>query len=109
MHRGEAEHYRTNLKSLQGGGQSTLARDQVRAKDGSIHWIETHAGPYRRADGRVEGIVASFRLIDDIVAAEQARELARPNQLAEVHCFYSRHEIINAGQCWVQLGYGDGV
>ena len=71
VHRGEAEHYRTNLKSLQGGGQSTLARDQVRAKDGSIHWIETHAGPYRRADGRVEGIVASFRLIDDIVAAEQ--------------------------------------
>lgn len=71
VHRGEAEHYRTNLKSLRGGGQSTLARDQVRAKDGTIHWIETHAGPYRRSDGAVEGIVASFRLIDDIVAAEQ--------------------------------------
>jgi diguanylate cyclase (GGDEF)-like protein/PAS domain S-box-containing protein len=71
VHRGEAEHYRTNLQSLRGGGQSTLARDQVRAKDGTSHWIETHAGPYRRADGEVEGIVASFRLIDDIVAAEQ--------------------------------------
>lgn len=71
VHRGEAEHYRHNLHTLQHGGGTTLARDQVRARDGSIHWIETHAGPYRDADGTIDGVVASFRLIDDIVAAEQ--------------------------------------
>ncbi|MFM7634490.1 MAG: PAS domain S-box protein [Cyanobacteriota bacterium] len=71
VHRGEADHYRTNLQTLHSGAGATLARDQIRAKDGSIHWIETHAGPYRNARGEVDGIVASFRVVDQQVAAEQ--------------------------------------
>jgi PAS domain-containing protein len=55
-----------------------MARDQVRAKDGTIHWAETHASPYRNASGEVEGIVASFRLIDEAVAAEE--ELRRSEE-----------------------------
>ena len=70
IHRGEAEHYRRNRQRLRQGGEAALARDQVRAKDGTIHWVETHAGPYRNARGEVEGIVASFRIIDEEVAAE---------------------------------------
>jgi len=71
LHRGETEPYRRNLERVKQAGTATLARDQVHAKDGSIHWVETHAGPYRNARGEIDGIVASFRLIDDIVAGEE--------------------------------------
>jgi diguanylate cyclase (GGDEF)-like protein/PAS domain S-box-containing protein len=81
LHGGEAGHYRSNLKTLSTGdakADGVLARDQVRAKDGTIHWAETHASPYRNASGEVEGIVASFRLIDQAVAAEE--ELRRSEE-----------------------------
>ena len=71
LHRGEAEHYQQNLQRLRQREETTVARDQVRARDGSIHWIETHAGPYRNARGEIDGIVASFRVIDEEMAAEQ--------------------------------------
>ena len=79
LHGGEAGNYRANLQSLgTGEADDAMARDQVRAKDGTIHWAETHASPYRNASGEVEGIVASFRLIDEAVAAEE--ELRRSEE-----------------------------
>jgi diguanylate cyclase (GGDEF)-like protein len=48
-----------------------VARDRVYAKDGSIHWIESHIAPYRRADGQIDGTVAAFRTVDRDVLAEQ--------------------------------------
>ena len=71
LHRGEAKHYQLNRQMLHQGRETTVARDQVLARDGSIHWIETHAGPYRNAQGEIDGIVASFRVIDEEMAAEQ--------------------------------------
>ncbi len=71
LHGGKAEHYQANRQTLSMGGNSVRAREQVYAKDGSIHWIETHAGPYVNSKGVVEGIVASFHVIDEMVAAEE--------------------------------------
>ena len=71
LHRGEADHYQRNRQRLRQGVETTVARDQVLARDGSSHWIETHAGPYRNARGEIDGIVASFRVIDEEMAAEQ--------------------------------------
>lgn len=76
IHRGETVQYRANWQTLQGGRTVTLARDQVLARDGSIHWIETHAAPYRNGRGEVDGIVASFRRVDEEVAAERELQIS---------------------------------
>lgn len=60
---------------LNPGVGSVITREQIAAKDGSLHWVETHAGPYVNGQGVVEGLVASFRLIDAVVAAEQELRL----------------------------------
>ncbi|WP_323207989.1 PAS domain-containing protein [Synechococcus sp. BA-132 BA5] len=85
LHQGEAEHYHINLETLKMSGHSVIAREQIYAKDGSIHWIQTHAGPYVNSKGVVEGIVASFRLIDEIVQAEETLRLSeqRHRRLAD--------------------------
>ncbi|MCS5690873.1 PAS domain S-box protein [Cyanobium sp. FGCU-6] len=85
LHGGEAEHYKANLQSLLSSGQRVIAREQIYAKDGSIHWIETHAVPYVNGKGLVDGIVASFHLIDEMVAAEETLRLSerRHRRLAD--------------------------
>ena len=76
LHGGEAEQYKANLQSLLSSGQRVIAREQIYAKDGSIHWIETHAGPHVNSKGVVDGVVASFHLIDEVVAAEETLRLS---------------------------------
>jgi diguanylate cyclase (GGDEF)-like protein/PAS domain S-box-containing protein len=70
VHGGASDTYRANMTTLAAGG-STRARIQVIASDGSFHWVETLASPYRNASGQLDGIAASFRTIDQQVAAEQ--------------------------------------
>lgn len=70
IHQGQSESYQANLQRLQDEQQVILARDQVWAKDHSLHWIETHASPYFNANGDVEGFVGHFHVIDDMVEAE---------------------------------------
>ena len=56
-------------------GKSYTGRRQVRGHGGAVHWIHLHAEPFHDADGTRDGIVASFRVIDDEVAVEdRARE-----------------------------------
>lgn len=55
------------------GGEAVAIRTKMQAKDGGVHWVGIHAGPYRTKEGRVEGIVASFRVIDDEVKGEEER------------------------------------
>jgi len=64
---------------LMAGG---IVQERVRvvAVDGVVHWVHLHANPFYDADGRQDGLVASLRLIDDEVAAEQAAEEARRQQ-----------------------------
>jgi diguanylate cyclase (GGDEF)-like protein/PAS domain S-box-containing protein len=55
-------------------GEGAVFRAEVRSKDGAIHWMEAHASPYRQADGRIDGLIASMRIIDAEILAEQALE-----------------------------------
>jgi diguanylate cyclase (GGDEF)-like protein/PAS domain S-box-containing protein len=48
----------------------------VPAREGRLHWIEIHANPFRRADGLLEGVVATFRIVDAEVAAERELRLS---------------------------------
>ena len=80
-HRGSSETYQRNLAAI-AAGQTVIARDEIQARDGSWHWVETHAGPYRDENGRIAGAVAFFRPLDEQVAMEQAlRRSQRSNAL----------------------------
>ena len=72
-HRGDTETYQANMRALQ-AGRSVVARDRVRARSGSWHWVETHACSFRNASGAIDGLVAFFRTIDAEVEAEAALE-----------------------------------
>jgi diguanylate cyclase (GGDEF)-like protein/PAS domain S-box-containing protein len=70
VHRGESEQYKSNLAQLQTGNPLVIARDQVVARDGSIHWVETAASLFINGAGEADGYVARLRLVDDQVEAE---------------------------------------
>lgn len=74
-------------------GHAVRARKLVRCKDGSFHWIETHASPYRDASGKPDGFVATSRIVDDQVHAEQQLEhRARTDELTQL---LNRKEVLN--------------
>lgn len=74
-------------------GHPIRVRKVVRAKDGTRHWIETHASPYLDATGRMDGFVATTRLVDTQVAAEQQLEhRARTDELTEL---LNRKEVLS--------------
>ena len=74
-------------------GQSILVRTQMQAKEGDIHWVEIHAGPYRTEEGRIDGIAASFRLVDAEVASQ--RILERRARTDELTGLLNRKEVID--------------
>ena len=55
-------------------GHSIQVRTQMQAKGGDIHWVEIHAGPYRTEQGNIDGIAASFRVVDAEVASQRILE-----------------------------------
>jgi diguanylate cyclase (GGDEF)-like protein/PAS domain S-box-containing protein len=55
-------------------GHTVRGRHHIRSKDGSLHWVETHASPYLNIEGHSDGFVATCRVIDEQVAAEQQLE-----------------------------------
>ena len=77
---------------LEAGGP-VLVRQLVRYKDGSLHWIETHASPYRDGSGKSDGFVATCRIVDEQVQAEQMLEhRARTDELTQL---LNRKEVLN--------------
>jgi PAS domain S-box-containing protein len=59
-------------------------RYRVNSVDGVIHWVDAHSKPFYGEDGCQDGSIATLRLIDDQLAAEQALEESRRLQtLAE--------------------------
>ena len=52
-------------------------RYRVSSVDGVIHWVDAHSKPFYDEQGRQDGSIATLRVIDDQVAAEQALEEAR--------------------------------
>lgn len=66
-------------------GHTVRGRHRLRAKNGTVHWIETHASPFLDADGRPEGFVATSRIIDEqVVAEEHLKHRARTDALTEL-------------------------
>ncbi len=56
-------------------GETSIGRARILDADGRQRWIHLHVKPFHEADGTPNGAVASFRMIDDEVAAEvRARE-----------------------------------
>lgn len=69
VHQGQNPEYQDNLRRLVEDRVPILARDQIYAKDGTVHWIETHCTPFITTNGRIDGFVGHFRLIDDLISA----------------------------------------
>lgn len=65
--------YTANLRLL-AQGQSVAARNRIRARDGSWHWMDTRVSIFLDERGQPDGILAAGRLVDAEVAAEQALE-----------------------------------
>jgi diguanylate cyclase (GGDEF)-like protein/PAS domain S-box-containing protein len=55
-------------------GERPTFRMRLRASDGDFHWVDVHAKPYVDAAGRTDGVIASFRLADTLVATEAELE-----------------------------------
>ena len=74
-------------------GHAVRARKLVRCKDNSLHWVETHASPYLDASGRPDGFVATSRIVDEQVRAEEQLEhRARTDDLTQL---LNRKEVLN--------------
>jgi diguanylate cyclase (GGDEF)-like protein/PAS domain S-box-containing protein len=74
-------------------GQSITVRTQMQAKGGDVHWVEIHAGPYRTEKGTIDGIAASFRLVDAEVSSQ--RILERRARTDELTGLLNRKEAID--------------
>jgi diguanylate cyclase (GGDEF)-like protein/PAS domain S-box-containing protein len=73
-------------------GQTVLSRHRIIAKNGTRHWIETHASPYLDDNDNPDGFVATSRIVDTQVAAEQELEhLVRTDELTQL---LSRKEVL---------------
>lgn len=53
-------------------GARRVMRLRLRDSDGSWHWVEFHAGPAIPEEGDPVNVVATFRVIDEMVASENA-------------------------------------
>lgn len=87
-------------KTLQAGGVFQ-GRARVKSLDGHVHWAHLHARPFYDAEGRPDGLTASFRLIDDEVAAEQQAEKARRQQARAEARFRRSMNTAAIGMCIV--------
>lgn len=69
---GRAQFHRDKLEMDR--GVTVVSRVRMRSKDGTLHWVEMHAGPYRDEKGVITGSIGSFRVVDKEIAAEQLLE-----------------------------------
>lgn len=60
------------------GGEWVRQRFRVSSVDGDYHWVDGHGKPYVDEHGNTDGLIASLRVVDDQVEAQQRLErLAR--------------------------------
>lgn len=52
-------------------GETKMIDLRVRHRDGAYHWVQVAASPCFAADGERDGIVSSFRIVDEQVAARE--------------------------------------
>ncbi len=62
----------TYLSGIEGvaRGETFIGRLRIRGADGVPHWVHLHAKPFHEADGTPNGLVGSFRVVDEEVATE---------------------------------------
>lgn len=82
--------FREQVKAL--AGQVIAIRVRMLSKAGAIHWVEIHAGPFRGEEGEIDGMVASFRIVDADVAAQ--RLLERRASTDELTSLLNRKEVL---------------
>lgn len=73
-------------------GVPMVHRYRLRDPDLAYHWVEAHATPYLDEDGHIDGAVASFRTIDEEVAAQV--ELDRRARYDELTGLLNRKEVL---------------
>lgn len=66
--------YRSTVATIT-HGETFIGRTKVKDADGATHWVHLHSKPFYDADGSQDGVVASFRVIDEEVAAEDRARL----------------------------------
>ncbi|NDC53170.1 MAG: diguanylate cyclase [Planctomycetia bacterium] len=98
------EQYRRDKARVFAGG-GAVSRAQVRSKTGEVHWMETHSSPFRMPDGHIDGVVASMRIIDPQVRAEQALE--RRARIDDLTRLLNRTELMDRLGGLVERGDGD--
>lgn len=67
-------------------------RVQVRDSRGLYHWVEVHGSVFINADGNPDGVVSSFRVVDDQIATED--ELTRRARSDDLTGLLNRGEIL---------------
>jgi diguanylate cyclase (GGDEF)-like protein/PAS domain S-box-containing protein len=70
IHPDDVEGIRSDVAGVY-DGRGVVLRFRVTSRDGAYHWVESHAEPYRDADGTIDGVVSTLRVVDETVAAEQ--------------------------------------
>ena len=69
-------------------GQGLVSRATVLGAAGRRHWMEVHTSPYRTQAGQIDGMVATLRIVDTEVWAEQALDRrARTDELTNLPNF----------------------
>ncbi|NDC64828.1 MAG: sensor domain-containing diguanylate cyclase, partial [Planctomycetia bacterium] len=62
-------------------GQGVVSRTRIRTAAG-FAWVEIHTSPYRTSEGRIDGMVASLRVVDaEVRMAEALERRARTDDL----------------------------
>ena len=56
--------------------KADIGRALIRGADGVLHRVHLHSKPFHDADGNRDGVIASFRVIDNEVAAEERAQRA---------------------------------
>jgi sigma-B regulation protein RsbU (phosphoserine phosphatase) len=72
---GELEAARERVENIL-TSKADIGRALIRGADGVLHRVHLHSKPFYDADGKRDGIIASFRVIDDEVAAEERAQRA---------------------------------
>jgi diguanylate cyclase (GGDEF)-like protein/PAS domain S-box-containing protein len=73
-------------------GQGIVSRRRVRTVAGAS-WVEVHASPYRTTEGRIDGMVASLRVVDAEVRMEE--DLERRARTDDVTRLLNRKEVLD--------------